>query len=279
MEQVLTYNEIKDRVMSTVPKVCPACGTKLELSPCLQHLKCPNFECSGKFYRKLEIFCKAVGIENIGLKAAEEIVAKLNISKLEEIYSITPEDLLQVGNYKEGMANKVYNSIQKVKKVTWEQFLRGIQLNRVGEGTAKDLSVVIPSLDKLLSITSAELAELLPRATENLTSIIVDSITQNKDEIIKLASILEITYDVAKRPTTNLGINVVVTGSLTSRTRSEFTKFYSENYGVKFVSSVSSTTNILVNNDVNSTSSKNVKAKKLGVKIMTEEEFINYVES
>lgn len=312
---------IREQILSLVPTKCPACEGALKLSDDLMHLACQNPNCSGKFYRKLENMVKAFGIENIGIKVAEEMVATLNLEKLHQLYDLTIDDILKVGRFQMGMATKIHNSIQKVREVEWEKFLLGIQLPRVGAGTAYELAPKISNLEELLEISPAKLANMMERATVELTSVIVKGIQDQKEEILELAARVNITYpngetkvgdksgvtetkkeldmfEYTPDPTlmAMMGgpapkpaqeeikqvkdlshLTCVITGDL-SIPRPTFEKKYNKMYGIKFTTSVSGRTSILITNSTANTG-KFKKATSLGVPIKNEQAFVEYIES
>lgn len=270
-------SEVKERILALTPKICPACGSALNLSDDLMHLTCTNSNCCGKMYRRMEIMAKAFQIPNIGIKVAQELQEACNITSLDQMFKLTVEDILQVPRYQQGMAEKLYKSIHNCWEVTWAEFLRGIQLTRVGEGTANELAKKVNSLAELISLTPTELASIMDHATENLTIMIVDSIQNQKEEILALAECVEIKYpkkETVVAPMQN--ITAVVTGKLEFGNRKAFQEKYGEAYGVKWASAVSKNTDYLVTNEA-STSSKYKKATELGVPALTEKEFLEKI--
>lgn len=288
---------VKEKILAMVPKTCPACGATVKLSDDLMHLTCTNSACSGKLYRRIEIMAKAFGIENIGIKVAEELVNELNLTAEHQIFELTFEDFLKVPRYKEGMATRLLDSINVVKrdpiygarkKVSWANFIRGIQIVRVGEGTAAEIAKGYKDLDSLLNTTPKELASKLSSATTNSTSIMVNSINDRRDEILKLASYVEIEYPKATdvvQEDVPITIQAVVTGPLGFGSRPDFQRHFGAAYGVKWSSSVSRNTTILVTNEDFSVKKPTGKYKDAvalqekgyPIKIMTEEEFIAHV--
>jgi len=290
---------IKEQILASVPTSCPACGSSLKLSDDLMHLSCMNSACSGKLYRRIEIMAKAFGIENIGVKVAEELVNELNLTAEHEIFDLSYNDFLKVPRYQAGMASRLLESISILKenpigggsrvKVPWANFIRGIQIARVGEGTAAEIAQGYKDLDSLLNTDPKELAKKLTSATVNSTTPMVNSIKERTEEILELAKRVEISYPTAEeiqpveaKPITILA---VVTGSLGFGSRPDFQKHFGANYGVKWASAVSGNVNILVTNEdftVKKPTGKYKDAKELQAKgnpiqIMTEEEFISYI--
>jgi DNA ligase (NAD+) len=249
----------------------------------MEHLKCSNASCSGKFYRKLEIMVKAFGIENIGIKVAEELVEHLDLTRLGELFDCTVEDFLKVPRYQVGMATKLYDSVQAVRAqgVQWHKFIQGIQIDRIGEGTAVEVARAYKNLESFLATTAHDLSIKVPRYTTDSTSKMVQSIQSQMDEILNLATKVEIKYQTdAPKPATapTETIICVVTGGLKSGSRPDFQRLYGANFGVKWASSVSSNTDYLVTNETANTGkyreAKNIMEKGGKIKIITEAEFL-----
>lgn len=275
----------KQIILSLVPTTCPECGHALKLSDDLMHLTCTNSACSGKLYRRIEIMCKAFGIENVGVKVAQELVECLDLTAEHEIFDLSVEDFLRVPRYQMGMAQRLYDSIHAVEEVSWPAFIRGAQFLRVGEGTAKDMAKEYKSLDEIFATTPKEMAHKMSGMTTNLTSQIVESINERRNEVEELSKRVTINFSTATaapaQSPTGKQIMAVVTGPLGYGPRPEFQRTFGDAYGVKWVSAVSGNTDILVTNETTPTG-KYKKAKELQaaggkIQIMTEEEFIKYI--
>lgn len=282
----LSRTEIEARIMSTFPKsnntyICPACGSPVKISENQMHITCTNPNCSGKLYRRIEIMAKAFGIDNIGVKVAQELVEYLDLKNEHELLDLTPQDFLKVPRYKEGMANKLYESIHKPLNISWANFIRACQITRVGEGTAKDLATKYPTLEELLKATPVEMAKRMDGMTTNLTTMICQSIKDKEEEIRELYKRVTITAQATSTASKPTSIIAVVTGKLGFGSRPEFQRVFGASYGVKWASAVSKNTDILVTNEA-STSTKYREATKIQqeggkIKIMTEDEFIKFL--
>lgn len=270
----------RDEILALVPKTCPTCGTALVLSEDMMHLHCPNKQCGGSLYRRLEILAKAFGIENIGIKTARNMVLVMGLAAEDELWEQTPETLLNMPGYKIGMATKVYNSIHKNTKIPYANFIRGCQFERVGQGTAEDLSKIYPTIEDLLNTTKQEIKKKYNKAADGLAEIIYNSIQARTPLVRKLLEHVSIEYPVqTAQPSSD--ILAVVTGSLNYGSRPAFQKFMKEKYGVRFTSSVSKNVDYLVTNDINPTkpSSKFAAATAIAkeggkTKIVTEQQFL-----
>jgi len=280
---VLSYNEIKAKVLEQVPTVCPICGGPLTLSADLMHLTCDNPECDGKVVRKLEIAAKALGIDNIGPGVAKELVVNLGIRKIYQLFDLTEDDFKRVPRYQEGMAQRLYQSIQAVKSCSFAQFIRACQFYRVGDGTASDIADSYESLDAFLGASAQDMAERLGGMSQGVSEQIWSYVEADRAAVLELAKRVSIDYpvkQVGSNPTGGV-LTCVVTGPLGFGSRPEFQSTYGDAYNVKWASAVSKNTDVLVTNETTPTG-KYKKALELqatggAIKIMSEEEFLAFI--
>ena len=279
----LTYAEIKERVLSCVPKECPICGSSLLITQDLMHVMCGNPDCDGKLSRKLEIAAKALGIDNIGPAVAKELIDNLGVTHIYQIFDLTVNDFMKVPRYQDGMANNLYNSIHSLDgvPVKFSKFIRACQFKRVGEGSANDLAMAYKSLDDLLGADQDSLANVLGIVTKDVSEAIWGSIQDNSADARMLAKKVCIEYPKVSESSKNLGLICVVTGPLGFGSRPEFQELFGASYGIKWASAVSKNTDILVTNETTPTG-KYKKALELQaaggkIKILNEEEFLKYI--
>ena len=278
---MLSYEEVKARVLAEVPKQCPICGGQLTLSPDLMHLTCDNPDCDGKISRKLEIAAKALGIDNVGPAVAKDLVDNLGIRHISELFPLTVDDFKRIPRFQDGSAQRLYQSIHSVSSVTFAQFIRACQFTRVGDGTANDIAGVYGSLDEFLGASGDDLANRLGGMSKAVSEQIWGSVEGSKDKVKALAECITINYPEKAVNTTGRTLTCVVTGPLGFGSRPEFQETFGVSYGVKWASAVSKNTDILVTNETTPTG-KFKKAKELQaaggkIQIMNEEEFLSYI--
>ena len=279
----MTYAEVKEKVLAEVPKECPICGGPLTLSQDLMHLTCDNPDCDGKMARKLEIAAKALGIDNIGPSVAKELIEYLGVTRIYQVFDLTESDFMKVPRYQQGMAQKLYQSIHVVTSVPFATFIRACQFKRVGDGTAGDIAGKYENLEEFLSSSGLDLAKRLGGMSDQVADQIWESVEYDIASVRELAKRVQIIYSEkvsGSNPTGEI-LTCVVTGPLGFGARPEFQKVFGDAYGVKWASSVTKNTDILVTNESSSTS-KYKKALELQaaggkVQIMTEEEFLKYI--
>ena len=286
----LTRQQIIDNLMSTLPSVngvptCVSCGKPLVISKDLLHVTCPNSACECKLFRRIEIMAKAFGIDNIGIKTAERMVDDLKLESTWQFLDLKFDDLIKVGNWGPGMAGKVEENIQKGHNVTWEQFMRGIQLARVGEVTATDMAGVITNLEELFGATASTIKKAIPHCADGLAKIILESIQDKKQEIQEIYNRVTIVTDsvsttqvASNVPDSELKDKLVAVTGATKIPRNQLKEMMKTKYGIHPTDTVSKNTFILITNETTMTS-KRKKAESFGTKIMTEAEALEYFRS
>lgn len=263
----------------TIPTECPICKEKLIIktsSTGVQELFCPNEECNGKLLNRLQHFVSKKGLDIKGLSKAT-LEKLMNWSWIESI-----EDIFELHKYrqewikKEGFGVKsvdnILAAIEASKKVELFQFISSLGIPLIGLSVAKDLAHIYGSyetfrkdIDKKYNFSE------LPGFGYEKTQALLNFDYHSADVVY---SYLNLTNKIAEDIGEKLeGFTFVVTGKLQLfKNRAEIKDFIEKNGG-KLTESVSSKTSYLINNDINSTSSKNKTAKSLGVPIITEQQF------
>ena len=266
-----------------IPEFCPICGDKVEIQESdsgVLNLFCINPNCSGKLINKLENFCGKKGLDIKGL-------SKATLGKLVDWGWVNePADLFTVYCYKKqwydkpgfGLksVNNVLGAIDAVReKPKLENFICALGIPHVGKTLSHELVKYFKTYEEFRDAAKNkwDFTQIDGVAYEKASAIWNFDFTE-ADRVAEF--IAEYENDEPAAADTNLdSTTVVITGKLNNfKNRDELAKEIT-NRGGKVTNSVSKNTNILINNDVNSTSSKNVSAQRLGIPIMTEEEFIN----
>ncbi len=266
-----------------IPKVCPICGgeTKLVVSESgTVQLICKNENCSGKIINKLDHFCGKKGLNIKGLSKAtlEKLLDWGWISSIKDLFNLESkrnEWVLKDGfGYKS--VDNILTAIENAKQCNLESYLCAIGIPLVGEHISK---LIINKFNTWDSFRKAvdnnyEFYNIQGIGIEIHNSIL--SFDYSEFDII--ANLLHFEEIIENNEKQILKDKIfVITGSLNNyKNRSELQKEI-EKYGGKVSSSISKKTSYLINNDINSTSSKNISAKKLGVPIITEENFKNFL--
>lgn len=263
-----------------LPHICPICGetTTLYAENESKFLICNNPQCEGKLINRLDHFCGKKGLDIKGLsKATLEKLIEWNWVK-------SYEDIFKLNNYKAEWINKpgfgvksvenILNAIQEGRKCKLDKFIAALGIPLIGSRASKDLSNHFGSWTDFINAieTKFKFYDLPNFGGEMHLSLI----KFDYSEAILLANTyLDIATDEPKTADVASleGKTFVITGKLDKHKNRDALKALIEGLGGKVSGSISGKTDYLINNDVNSTSSKNIAAKKLNIPIISEEQF------
>lgn len=244
--------------MILIPDRCPSCKGKLELVN--EQLFCYNKTCPAQTLKKIQHFCKVMGIKGMGEKTLE----KLDFETYRDIYSFSESYF--VDTLGETLGRKLFKEIRKSAEVPLNTGLAAFGIPLIGETAAKKLGAVCKSLDDICEET-CKLAGLGEKATNNL----MDWICSEDAQDLPINTNFEVVNDVASASSN--GVTVCITGKLNNyKNRSDAAK-YLETLGYKVVDSVTKSTNILIDEE-GKQSSKRSKAEQLNIPIMSIEELV-----
>ena len=200
------------------------------------------------------------------------------VEKISDLYKLKEKDFLVLEKVKEKLASKIFDNIQKTKAQTLTQFISAIGVEGVSVAkTEKIIAQGYNSLDKILSLSIDQIQEIEGFAEKSAKSFL-DSLRKKEPlirDLVKLGVKVNTDNNMnSDGPLKNL--KFCITGEL-SMPRAEFEKIIKKNAGI-LVTSVSKNTSFLVTNEKESSSSKFIKAKDLGVPIITEEKLLKMVE-
>lgn len=266
-----------------VPDMCPACGaaTVIKNENGTETLNCPNPECPAKNIKLFSLFVSrnAMNIDGISEATLERFIGEGFLHRLSDIYKLSNyrDKIVVLEGFGEKSYNNMLSSIEKSRKCTMEGFLYGLGISGIGVANAKLIVRYFKSdFDRIINATAEELCEI-EGVGEVMARDFTDymSKTDKREEIDRLLSEVEFVIEENTAEQDLEGKTFVITGSLNSFPNRDALKKVIEDRGGKVAGSVSSKTSYLINNDINSNSSKNKNAKKLGVPIITEEDFLN----
>lgn len=261
------------------PKSCPVCGGKVgKLNPDEVAIRCLNPHCPAKLKRALMTFVSrdAMNIDGLGEKLIEKLVDSGIVKDIADIYYLTPFDLAQLGSgIGQRTIAKIMKEIEKSKNNSLERLITGLGIPLVGKKLAKILAENFSSLDEIMSASEEELVKIEGIGEEVAKSIREYFDNEKTREIIeKLKKAGVNMKSNVKKSDVLKGLRFVITGELSRWSRKEIEDFI-ESLGGKVSSSVSRNTDYLIVGK--NPGSKLKKAKELGVKIITEDEFVNMV--
>jgi len=270
-----------------IPNKCAVCGFETEIVKMKdgRALKCVNPNCEAQVVLEIVHYSSrdALNIEGFSEATAERFVRKGFIRNYTNLYNLDDfkDEIVNMEGFGEKSYYNLIAAIEKSKDTALENFIYGLGINNVGLSNAKLLCGSFDyDFDKIVNASFNELVSI-----DGFGEVIADSVKkyfQNNENVLlakKALSFLRI-KDVPKSEEKQLlaGKVFVITGDVNHyKNRKELQKEI-ESFGGKVTSSVTGKTNYLINNNILSNSSKNKKAKELGVEIITEEQYITMVE-
>ncbi len=254
------------------PDICPFCGSKLVEEGA--NLFCPNKDCRPRVIAKLANFASKEGmnIDGFSEKTAGQLFDAFTLDKFSDLYKLTTEKLMNLEGFRERKAENLISAIAASKKIPLANFVFALGIEGVGKKTAKDLAKEFKSVGELARANEERLIEI-PDVGVIMAKDISDYFLSedNIAEINELFSVgVKPFIESENKEGKFAGEKVVLTGSLTDFTRSEAQKII-ESEGGETQSSVTKTTTLVIAGEA--AGSKLDKARKLGIKIIGEDEF------
>ena len=237
-----------------IPTNCPCCNYKLELVN--DQLFCRNQACSAQLEKKVEHFCKTLGIKGMGSKTIE----KLQLADITELYYLEQDQVCSAVN-SERVGLKLLAEIERSRSADLATVLSAFSIPLIGRTASNKLCSVVNHVDEI-NATTCKQAGLGDKATQNLLSWL-------ETEFCEIRHFLPFSFRAEQTSTTAIsGKNICITGKLSSfKTKAEAYKQL-EQLGYAVVESVTKTTNYLVDEE-DKGSTKRKKAEQLGIKIIT----------
>ncbi len=274
----LTRSGVKD-----IPTTCPACGGKTEIRQDSETkvLYCTNEDCSAKHLKSFALFVSrdALNVEGLSEATLEKFIGKGFVHSYSDIFHLDrfAEEIKSMEGFGEKSYVNLQKSVEKARTTTLPKLIYGLGIAGIGLANAKVLCKEFKyDVEKMMNLTEEELSNVSgigPILAKAYVSYFKNE--KHVEELQKLLKELVIPEEVVNTEAQIFENMVfVITGSVEHFANRNEVKAVIESKGGKVTGSVTSKTNYLINNDVNSTSSKNKKAKELGIPIITEEEFI-----
>lgn len=277
-----------------IPDTCPTCGGQAIIARDgdSSYLWCTNPNCSAKLAKKIQHFCSrdAINVEGMSQKTIEKFVSLGFLNSYADLYQLNRyrSDIIKLDGFGAKSVDKMLENINKSKDTTLARFLNALSIPNIGTATSKLIASSIEEEYKKLDVKYNILNFLINTISNkgrnflskipNLGDVLINStisyFKDNLEEIKELSCIFYFHVEESTKIEQELqGLTFVITGSLYSyKNREELSKFIEE-HGGKVTGSVSKSTSYLINNDIESNSSKNKKAKSLNIPIITEENF------
>ena len=262
------------------PTKCPICGGDVQIIKDREtgFLKCLNPMCQGKLINKLNHFCSKKGLDIKGLSLAtlEKLMEQNWVNNIIDLYSLSQykKEWIELPSFGKKSVENILQSIEDSKKCSLDSFISALGIPLIGKNVSLELIKYFSTYKDFRKaiIDNYNFSELEGFADGKTTALL----NFDYSEADELAKILEIQpVSIIKNDILPLkDKKYVITGTVNHfKNRAEL-KAFIEKQGGKVVSSISKNVNYLINNDINSTSSKNISAKKLGIPIISEAEFL-----
>jgi ribonuclease HIII len=267
-----------------LPTKCPICGDGLFIKEAndTKTMVCGNPSCQGKLINRLDHFASKKGLDIKGLskKTIEKLIDDCDVSSITDLYNIEKwsKKLYKLDGFGEKSVNNLIESINQSKLCNLQAFICSLGIPLVGSTVSKLLSEKFNDYhDFRMAIMNNYKFFNIPTIGPEIHNAIMKFDYSEADKLAEEIFVITNPKE-EKKEEIFAGQTFVITGKLKEyKNRAELETVIKQ-YGGKVSSSVSKNTTYLINNDINSTSSKNESAKKLGVKIITEENFKNFLD-
>lgn len=272
--------------MVKLPDVCPVCGGATELvdNASVKSLYCTNPECQAKKIKAYALFVSrdAMNIDGMSEATLEKFIDAGFIKEYADIYRLSrfKEQIVNMEGFGEKSYEKIAGAVEASREVPMHSFLYALGIGSIGVANAKMICRAFGyDFEKIRHATREELEQV-----EGIGTVIADVFAayfekeENNRAVDSLLEYVTLTGSAASGGQKLKDITFVITGSLNHFGNRNELKEIIENLGGKVTGSVTSKTSYLINNDISSDSSKNKKARELGIAIISEEEVLKMIE-
>ncbi len=263
-----------------MPNRCPACGTKTVKGKGEAVLRCPSPDC---FAKRREYFYhfvskKAFDMEGLGDKIVDQLVDQGLVSDPADLFKLEVGDVLPLERFADKSANNLIASIQSRKEISLPKLIYALGIRNVGEETAEDLAKIFSSIENLKKTSFENLEKIKnigPVTAKSIYEWFSDKMNRRFIEKLKKSGVkARQTESASYKPQKLAGLVFVLTGVLDSMTR-EKAKEKIKGLGGDVSESVSKNTDYVVSGK--EPGSKQEKAKEIGIKMISEEEFLELI--
>ena len=266
-----------------IPKVCPVCGgpTGIKKANDTESLYCLNPDCQAKHIKRFEHFVSrnALNIDGISSQTLEKFIDRGFIKNYTDLYHLNnyEDEIVGMDGFGRKSYDNIIESVEKSRTVTLDHVIYALGIGGIGLANARLVSRHCnEDPETVADITIEELMSI-----DGIGDVLAQSFREYFDDVNnrrlynELLAELKLQKEVRDTSSPVAGKTFVITGSVNHFTNRDELKAFIETLGGKTTGSVSAKTDYLINNDVTSTSSKNKNASKLGIPIISEEEFLD----
>lgn len=288
--QVRWAEEVKpdDAEMINIPDKCPICGspTKIVKDNDSEVLICTNDDCKGKLLGKLShaVSKNALNVDGLSEATIQKFIDLGWLTSIKDIYHLSDhkEEMSALEGFGKRSVTKLLDSIEKSRNTSLQRFIYSLSIPLVGKSASKDISNEVDgdfdTFMHTLSVYGAEYFKNIPGIGDSIVNSMNDFFKKHCNDMYDLSKEFTFEKPISLTTTDNIkslvGKTFVITGNLEHFENRDVAKAEIELHGGKVSGSVSAKTSYLVNNDIESTSGKNKKAKELGIPIISENQLI-----
>lgn len=265
-----------------IPEVCPVCGgpTGIKKANDTESLYCLNPDCQAKHIKRFEHFVSrnALNIDGISSQTLEKFIDRGFIKNYTDLYHLNnyEDEIVGMDGFGRKSYDNIIESVEKSRTVTLDHVIYALGIGGIGLANARLVSRHCnEDPETVADITIEELMSI-----DGIGDVLAQSFREYFDDVNnrrlynELLAELKLQKEVRDTSSPVAGKTFVITGSVNHFTNRDELKAFIETLGGKTTGSVSAKTDYLINNDVTSNSSKNKKARELGIPVISEEEFI-----
>ena len=264
---------------------CPACGAPLHRVEGEAAWVCTNrWECPPQIWGRIEHFVSrhAMNIDGIGEEVAQTLFKHHLVSNPADLYDLKESDLVGLDGFQQRAAQRILSGVEQSKQVPYARVIFALSIPNVGETTAKLLARRTGDIDTLMAMTTEQLSgidEVGPKIAQSIVDFFAEPRNRAMVERLRAAGLqMRLSEQEASSQSDRLaGKKIVISGVFAKHSREEYKAMIEQNGG-KNVSSISSATSFVLAGE-NMGPAKLEKARKLGIDILNEDQFLDLISS
>ncbi len=267
----------------TIPSECPVCGgaTQIRQVNDVKSLYCTNPDCQAKHVKRFAHFAArdALNIDGLSEATLEKFIQKGFLKTFHDLFHLQQyrDEIVEMDGFGQKSYDNMIHSVEQARNTTLPKLIYGLGIDNVGLSNAKMIVKSLKNVEGILSCTREQLVDI-----DGVGEVIADSFVsffeqeKNKTEFMNLLDEVQFEKqeEMEEQEAILAGQTFVITGSLVHFENRSALKEQIEQLGGKVTGSVTKKTTYLINNDTQSTSSKNKTAAQLGIPVISEEDFL-----